>query len=322
MRSRVIGRWLVHCADPQGPLTRPPEQMLLPAEAPRLFEQAAKHGVLPAVLLNFPFPSGDPAFEAARFEALALKREAAAHSMMLRCFGEAVMTAARLLPVAMVKGRVFAEKLYPDPALRPFTDIDLLVAPDAAPDINRILEALGFQFAEYAYDPARLEAKWVYQENAAILIEVHMNLVHAPSLRKRMSLTFDDLREDFQTPAGMLTVAAVHAGLHQFERLRHVVDVCQAARSLNGAAEEERLKYLLAKVGGRLAAVAGLRLAHRLLGEPRCLEIARMLGSEKYSGLAALLIDRSVVVSTMSETRFIHSWRRQCFRELLKREKC
>ncbi len=82
----------------------------------------------------------------------------------------------------------------------------------------------------------------------------------------------------------------------------------------------ERLAVLLEKSGARLSAITGLRLAHRLFGEPRCLEIARGLGPEKYSYLASRLIGPSLATSTMnSGSRFIHAWRRQGFRELLKR---
>ncbi len=103
-------------------------------------------------------------------------------------------------------------------------------------------------------------------ENDALLVEVHSNLVHGASLRRTMSLTYEDLREDAESPAGLFCVAAVHGGGHHFERLRQVVDILQAARALTKAEDERRLGVLLEKSGARLSAITGLRLAHRLFG--------------------------------------------------------
>jgi len=55
------------------------------------------------------------------------------------------------------------------------------------------------------------------------------------------------------------------------------------------------------------------------LGEPRCRELARGLGPARHTALARLLLGRSAITSTMGSTRFLHSWRRQGFRILLKR---
>jgi hypothetical protein len=70
-----------------------------------------------------------------------------------------------------------------------------------------------------------------------------------------------------------------------------------------------------------LAAIAGLDLGYRLLGEPRCRDLARALGPSRYTALARLLLGRSAITSTMGSMRFLHSWRRQVFRVLLKRSR-
>jgi hypothetical protein len=43
------------------------------------------------------------------------------------------------------------------------------------------------------------------------------------------------------------------------------------------------------RTGTRLAAIAGLDLGFRLLGEPRCRDLARALGPARYGTLARLL---------------------------------
>ena len=314
---RAISDWLLHCADPLGPRTAPPRRALSLEEARELVTQADQHGVLPAVLRHFPPFQGDAAFAAVKADALTLHRSKLTFSLMLRAHGEALIAAAAGLPVVVVKGPVFSRTIYPSSGLRNFTDIDLLIAPEAEPQLARVLAQHGFELAEY--DPDRQERKWLHRDNDALMIEVHTNLVHHPELRKNMSISHEDLAGIAETPAALLTVAAVHGALERYELLRQVVDVCQAARKVDTAEEEHRFEALVQQTGTRFAAIAGLDLAYRLLGEPRCRELARGLGPARYTTLARLLLGRSAITSTMVRARFLHSWRRQGFRILLKR---
>lgn len=51
----------------------------------------------------------------------------------------------RGVPVIVLKGALLAPLLYPDPALRPMNDIDLLFHPDDLPAVAQILESLGYR---------------------------------------------------------------------------------------------------------------------------------------------------------------------------------
>jgi putative nucleotidyltransferase-like protein len=316
---RAVGEWLIHCADPLGPQTAPPRLSLSPDEMRELVALADEHGVLPAVLRHFPPFQGDTALAGIRADALARQCSKVTYSLMLRAHGEALMAAATGLPVAMVKGPVFSRTLYPLPSLRNFTDIDLLIAPSAEPQLAHVLEQQGFRLAEYDRDPNRQEWKWLHRENEALMIEVHTNLVHHPELRDAMSLTYEDLAGIAETPGALLAVAVVHGALERYELLRHVVDICQAARLVNTADEERRFATLVQQTRTRFAAIVGLDLGYRLLGEPRCRELARKLGTAGHTAFARLLLGRTAITSTMGNTRFLHSWRRQGFRMLLKR---
>jgi hypothetical protein len=316
---RAVGDWLVHCADPLGRRTAPPRRALSLEEARELVAHADKHGVLPAVLRHFPPFQGDTTFAGVKADALARHRSKLTYSLMLRTHGQALLAAAAGLPVVMVKGPVFSRTIYPATGLRNFTDIDLLVAPEAEPQLARVLEEQGFKLAEYDRDPNRQEWKWLHRDNDALMIEVHTNLVHHPELRQAMSLCYEDLAGIAETPAALLAVAVVHGALERYELLRQVVDVCQAARGVDTADEERRFETLVQQTGTRFAAIAGLDLAYRLLEEPRCRELARGLGPVRYTALARLLLGRSAITSTMGSKRFLHSWRRQGFRILLKR---
>jgi hypothetical protein len=316
---RAVGDWLIHCADPLGPRTAPPRRDLSLEEARELVAQADKHGVLPAVLRHFPPFQSDPTFANVRTDARSRCRSKLTYSLMLRAHGEALMAAATGLPVVMIKGPVFSRTLYPSPGLRNFTDIDLLIAPDAESQLARVLNEQGFKLAEYDRDPHRREWKWLHRDNEALMIEVHTDLVHHPELREAMSISYQDLAGIAETPAALLTVALVHGALERYELLRQVVDVCQAARRVNTPDEERRFEELVQQTGARFAAIAGLDLGYRLLGEPCCHRLARRLGPARYTAFARLLLGRSAITSTMGSTRYLHSWRRQAFRVLLKR---
>ena len=92
--------------------------------------------MLGAVLQNFPAFAGDPVFEAGRNAARDRNRINAAFSLLLKREADALMADVRDLPAAVVKGPVFARRLYPSPSLRCFTDIDVLAAPEALPLID------------------------------------------------------------------------------------------------------------------------------------------------------------------------------------------
>jgi Uncharacterised nucleotidyltransferase len=313
-----IAEWLVHCADPEGAQGQPPRRLPTPEMALKLVNHARSHGVLGAVLRQFPPFVDDPSFAAAGAVARKYHRENLTLSMMLRHQADELLAAAKALPVAVVKGPVFARTLYPDPALRSFTDLDILAAPDAVPALGGILQAQGFFLAEYGPQPQPQEWKWVHREHEILMIEVQTDLIHATSLRNTTSLTYEVIADGPEMPAALLLIALIHGGAHHYDRLRQVIDICQAGRALSGSNEEQRFADLVVQTRAQLIAVAGLTLAGRTFDEPRCLEIARALGPARFAGLARLLLDRTVVTSATTDWRTLHSWRRQAFRLLVK----
>jgi hypothetical protein len=319
----AIADWLIHLADPLGPKTPSPRRALSAAQARELFVQAERHHVLAAVLHNFPFPPAG--FETIRAEATLSHNRALGWDLMLRQQGTAVTQAigAAALPAAIVKGPVFARCLYPDRTLRHFSDIDILAAPQAIVPIGRLLTELGYELGEQKPPgPDPQEWQWIHPD-FKVVIEIQTNLVHNAALRAAMSLRYADLVEEencfeAESPASLLVIAAIHGARHHFERLLHVVDVCQAARHIDSPKRERRLERLIGQTNGRLALVTGLRLAGRVFAEQRCLDLANSIGPVRYANIAGALIDRSVLASTMSNRRFLHSWRRNAYRELLK----
>ena len=221
----------------------PPRVPLSPQQVRKLMRKADAHRVLPATLRHFPISIVDPRFEQAHREANSRRVEALALSTMLRYHGGVILAAAESLPVTLVKGPVFADRLYP-PGLRPFGDIDLLAAPTALPQLASILRAQGFRRIEAGVDPARLEDKWVHSDNEVLSIEVHTNLVHSARMREAFSLTYYDIEGNVDTPGTLLAIATMHGAMHYFAWLRHVVDICQAARAVTTSIEKSRFESL------------------------------------------------------------------------------
>jgi len=93
---------------------------------------------------------------------------------LLRRFGAAGV------PVIPLKGPVLAETLYPDPALRPFSDLDLLIRPETVLPVDRLLQDLGYRRLpdahswsfDITYDRATL-----YEGPAGIRVDLHWGLL-------------------------------------------------------------------------------------------------------------------------------------------------
>jgi hypothetical protein len=233
---------------------------------------------------------------------------------MLNHHAACILNAAAGLPVAIVKGQVFAEAIYPNAGLRPFTDIDLLLSPDAAAKLERALLELGFTKA--SSDAQRLEAKWVHGKTGALL-ELHGNLVHSSRMRRAFSLKYDDIGDQPYSRSTQLVVAIAHGAMHYFAWLRHIVDVCQAARSLR-VVDEARFQRILKRSGLRVPALVGLTLAAQVMRDERCQEIAKALGSAREGLLIKLMRGGATLTATSESWIVYNSWRRFIFGELLR----
>jgi hypothetical protein len=313
---RTIDAWLVYCADPVRPLNPRPRRMP-PAEiGGALVERAHVHGILPAVARNFGALSDDPAFAAAHAEAKARLRQARALTMMLRSEGKDLLAAAAGLPVAMVKGELFASTIYPDAALRPYSDIDLLARPVAIAPLGELLASRGFELVNAGDAAEEKEWKWVHRDNPVLMVEVHTDLMQAKLLKRQLSLTFNDLDGDTAAPASCLMVAVMHGAYsHHFASLRHIVDICQAARAIVTVEEERRFEALVKRLGARLVVAAGLDLTARTMGDRRCREMQRGLGF--WPRAAAKVAGRSLAPPGSLPFR-LSSWRRKALRELMR----
>jgi Uncharacterised nucleotidyltransferase len=175
-------RWLQACLAALGRRRLPPSAPALDWDV--LLALAQSEQVLPAlayavVVRGTPAP---PAPRARLAGALAAAR--AGHVVMTRALAEVLAGfRAEAIPVIVLKGPVLAETVYPEPALRPFADLDLLVTPDdrrradaalIALGCRRLADAHSWQF-DVAYDGAT-----VYETPGGIHVDLHWMLLTEP----------------------------------------------------------------------------------------------------------------------------------------------
>ena len=323
--------WLLHLADPGRRTPAPPGEPPWQAIAP-LLSAAEAHGVLPAMLRGL----GQAARRAGRTEAEALLAPwrarlpaAAGFGLLLSHHaGRALAAFAEAgIGATLVKGARFARRIYPDAALRGFTDADILVAPQDRAAAGRVLAALGFVEKRPAYrgerDYAEEKEKWLLAAQRDVMIELHSNLVHNSTLRRALHLGRAELLDagggDAEDAAALLLVAAVHgASSHQFDRLQHVLDVLLLGRASAGPVDAARLARVAAGCGALPAVTAALAVAARCFGDEACAALARDLGGGWRSRAAARLLSPAVVLGAQGPGRGRQSWRRKLFRQMLR----
>lgn len=229
--------------------------------------------------------------------------------------------AAAALPAVIVKGVDFAEVAYGGLHLRTFSDVDLLVRPDAADALGAILRDLGF--TEHVPSGKRVdytERAWTRADHhGTTLVEVHTDVVHAPELRAAQSLTYDlyaDPALGGVTPAARLVLAALHGSTsHLFGRLQYVVDGLMVARL---DPDPDELLVRAKRSGATLPLVTMLRLATEIYGCEISADLLRRLGPLRWGGLEARLIPAYMVLAAKGEGRWMLLPQRYIYRRLLR----
>ncbi len=295
--------------------------------AARMLTVASVHGVLPIAwrkLRSLSFAKGDGLqSEMSRAgDSVALM---AGHSLLLRHHCREITQAFRAAGVSasVVKGPVFAERLYKNAADRPFTGIDLLAAPGDVAKAIALLPSLGFvALTKEIWDKSdsNQEYKWGRPDNPNILIELHGNLVHYASFRRLLSYSYDDLLlagdGDPMAPAALLMTAVIHGACgHKFHRLQFAVDILQAARAITDA-DLPMLDGAARIIGAELELAVSLNLAGRLFDDRRTLELARQFPAGLTGRLSKRLISPAAVHNAMSTSGSGSHARRKAFRGL------
>lgn len=323
--SRAAQSWLIEAANPFR-TSEAPAQALPPAELANTLRAAELHGVLPQAIRAIalaPSPESE--------KAIAAMREKLVHhvgyEMMLSHHGALVIAAFKAAGIraAMVKGPVFARRLYKPASLRTFTDIDILIDTTSRDRARDVMTAHGFRLHEEEYRAGQeyFEDKWLLASDNRVSIEVHCNLVHNPRLRKGASFILPDLLDtgagDGEDATALLLTAALHAAAsHQFDRLQHLVDIALAASGAAGPIDVARLAHVSRRCGARSSLHSALVLAGRAFAAHALVELADDLVPSAIDRISAQFVTVGAVLSARSTERTTQSWRRKALRQVIR----
>jgi hypothetical protein len=266
----------------------------------RVEASLARHGVLPVLYDRL---RADASWHALAPEIRAALASAfqtsAARTFLLD--GELARIAAAAPGLTLLKGSALGRTVYNNPALRPVSDLDLLVERERAGEVQRRLEGIGYRGLGLTAHPrvGRLARRYRCELPlvgpvaglGSLLVELHWSLAELPyyvDLIPAAALQAGASRlpelPDFAVPrpAVSLAVAAGHLALHHSRDLRLIwlVDFDCLARS--GRVDWDDLLGLAERWKLGLALHAGLKVVRDWLGtpvEPSVLaELARLAG--------------------------------------------
>jgi hypothetical protein len=149
----------------------------LPLDWDRFIGYAVEGGVAPMVYAGLQEDEGDiPAEVISRLHGFYVL--AAAENMAYLRYAREIFSLCKdeNIDVIALRGINFASTLYPDPALRPLSDIDLLVRPQQMDQLVAVLTLLG-----YWNIPGHLH-QWT---NAKVVVDVHTDLVGGDRISAR-----------------------------------------------------------------------------------------------------------------------------------------
>ncbi len=312
-------RILLQLADPDAD---PPQGPPLPAATlGRILGMAETHGVLPTVVSRLP-PAQAAALPADLRERL---RGQATTTLLLRQVAAKVLPAlhAAGIPCCVVKGPLFADRLYRAPAWRPFTDLDLLLA---AADMERAgaeLTTLGFRAESFAlrHTDGYAETKWVADFGLEVLVELHWDMIGSPTLRRGRSLDLALLGgpEAAATPGALLLIAAIHAALgDSFTRLQPMIDLLAVVRGKAGTLDHDWLRARIAEGHLERPVALALALAAEAFDEPACIAVSRALRLPQPPARVAWLLSPAILAAGRHGGGPLASLRRQLLRQWMK----
>lgn len=183
--------------------------------------------------------------------------------------------------ILVLKGPALGRTVYPDPVLRPASDLDLLVRPDEFMKAREIFEKIGYQCKSKIFEVFKdfhREEEFISRTNSRVIrcVDVHWDLhqFFGEKRGNKVEVIFQNAIEveaanlSFETmhPVDALINAALHLIMHhnQDMRLIWVYDIALLARSLVVPEDWEMLQEKSSEWGARLAVEESLRLAQIL----------------------------------------------------------
>jgi hypothetical protein len=233
---------------------------------PLLYRHVTHHGIAPSL----------PADVVARLKSTYMANWAGNARLERELASIAVAFYRDGLPFLVLKGPGFARTIYPDPAMRPFDDIDLLVASEDFKRARILLKALGYQATtglglEHHQEFAREEKGYRYP------VELHRTLNIFPRIgwglpvkevfERAIDVEIADYTFRTLHPVDAFLHSALHVFTHHREEIR-LIWICDLARipELFCEGDWRELQDASVRWMARLAVEEGLEMAHNWFG--------------------------------------------------------
>lgn len=260
---------------------------------PGLFQAAIYHNVLPVLYQALAtLPAGTlPAGDLAQLRQLYLT-QALHHQGLLADLSEiSDRFQSAGIPVMCIKGPAFSMKVYGNPILRQFMDVDILVHEGDYSPATTLLTELGYlpegtlpgkELARYLR--AHYHTRW---SRAGKMLELHW----APGERGFIYpwkaaewwagaqwITFENQRIQVLADENALLLACLHGAGNHWSKLKWIMDV--ACLSQEAGINWERLLHFARGRGFLRLVGSGMRLAQRLVGVALPIELKQMLSGD------------------------------------------
>jgi len=149
------------------------------------------------------------------------------------------------IPALLIKGHALARTVYPDPAVRQSSDIDILVRPEDIPAGAAILEKLGYSCPVQSFDLHRegyhsqnfyppgpgsaVDLQWSLSMQFGRFLEEDLDA----AFKRKISITSGDLTFDTLSPRDHLLYQVFHTVFqHHSLRLSWIADVALLSREI------------------------------------------------------------------------------------------
>ncbi len=231
------------------------------------------------------------------------------------------------IPVIFLKGAHLAEFVYPNIALRPMSDVDLLVKTDDLARVHRLLIRSGYRCDEQNPGKCHLSP---YRKPDGPVIEIHFNIVSAPVSRRfeiadlwkrARPASLQAAHAWLLSPEDLILHLAAHACIHHgFDNgLIPFMDICRVAVHYEGELDWDVLWNRARQWGIERSVCLMLALTEIMLGLPMPAQIGARMQSDPetlriLNTAEALIYERGTGASALVARFFDRRGRRLLFK--------
>lgn len=269
-----------------------------------IVENAIHHRIAPLLYYNFKKVSDDLVPPKVMKELRETYTEARAHNILATCglieILEAFLDAK--IKVIVLKGMALAETVYPDMALRPFSDLDLLIFKEDLRKIEAKLSQFGYDlFRDYRLGFAQqFGSRLTYIKENEVSIDLHWHIADLPYSKyipissfweNAISVNIEGVETLILSPEDMLIHLCLHFSGHHYSELFWLVDISETIYCYSetidwGLLLEKIRRYRIHSLMRYI-----LRLVKELFEPPMSAFILEHLSSYKASSFEERLFD-------------------------------